>query len=580
MADQSFYGEPHAAESDREHLERFRTLAELGADLAFTLNFHLDGTASWDWVSPTVRVPGFQRDSLPLDGAFMETVHPEDQPVAAMWLGELQRTREATAEFRLVAGESERILRVRGRCMWSETEHRVTQIHAAAEDVTERHQATKALQQRALYDYLTDLPNRALMLDRLRQTIRESSRRGSTFALLMFDMNRFKLINDTFGHSAGDRVLQEVARRLTQTLRASDTIARLGGDEFAVLLTRLEEPDHLNAVLNRIVGSLLPPLAFGDTTLQLRASIGVAMYPKDGQNSDVLIRCADTAMYVSKRLGTDWEFYHPDQELGSAKRLSLLANLRKAIDEDKLSMFYLPEMHMRSGNVTWVEALLRWQHPTHGLLSPAEFIPIAEQHGHILQLTTWSLRHALEQLAAWRRAGFSLGVAVNLSPKVLKLPSFTPELKAILAEAGVAPNLLKLEINESALMSDTELVASAVAGLRELGVYIAVDDFGQQYSSLSYLRQLQVNELKIDRTYVRDMQLDAYNAAVVQSTIALAHQLGIHVVAEGVETRDIWQAVDDLDCDLVQGFYLSKPLPAPGGATAIEQIGNARSTLC
>ncbi len=449
-------------------------------------------------------------------------------------------------------------------------EYQVTPIHERGRilgavvtfrDITERKRAEAALEHQALHDALTGLPNRALLRDRLQQALLNAQRDGESLALLLLDLDRFKEVNDTLGHQAGDQLLQQVAERLRGALRASDTLARLGGDEFAVVLPTATEA---GAVLSaeRLTQALEAPFLVDEQPLEVRASIGIALFPDHADSAETLQRRADVAMYVAKRAGSGAAIYNPAQDQYSAERLALVGELRQAITAGALRLHYQPKVDVQTGRLLGAEALVRWQHPQRGLVPPDQFIALAEQTGLIRPLTHWVLDAALRQCAAWRRAGREVPIAVNLSMRNLldtQLPTLVAEL---LARHQVPPALLKLEITESAVMADPQRVIEIIRQLRALGVEFAVDDFGTGYSSLSYLKQLAIQQVKIDRSFVKGLAHDANDRAIVRATIELGHQLGLDVVAEGVEDRETLELLRALACDGAQGYYLSRPMPA------------------
>jgi diguanylate cyclase (GGDEF)-like protein/PAS domain S-box-containing protein len=434
-------------------------------------------------------------------------------------------------------------------------------LYSIIHDITERKRAEEALEHQALHDGLTGLPNRLLLQDRLTQAIRMAERDGRTFALCVIDLDRFKDVNDTLGHLAGDQLLQEVAWRLRNALRASDTVARLGGDEFAVVLP---DADMSAATLaaEKIVEALGASLVLEGHEVAVGASVGIAVYPENGGDSDTLLRRADVAMYVAKQTRGGYVVYAPDQDQSSSQRLTLVGALRRAIADDELTLYYQPKVDCRSGAVAGVEALVRWQHPLQGLILPDRFIPLAEQTGLIRPLTRWVLNAAVRQTREWHDAGLMLSVAVNLSAHDLQDPELPKRVAELLAQWAVDAEWLKLELTESALMADPTQSLQVLTELCNLGVRIAIDDFGTGYSSLGYLKHLPAHEIKIDRSFVADMAGEARDHAIVRSTIDLGHNLGLSAVAEGVEDQRTLELLSGLGCDLAQGYFLSRPLPA------------------
>jgi diguanylate cyclase (GGDEF)-like protein len=396
---------------------------------------------------------------------------------------------------------------------------------------------------------------------------------------LLLDLDRFKDVNDTLGHHHGDQLLIQVGQRLCGTLREADTVARLGGDEFAVLLPGVAA-EGASAVADKLRTVLQQPLTIDGVGLDLDASIGIAVYPDNGGDAAELLQHADVAMYVAKQAHAGFMLYDPAVDQHSPRRLALLAGLRRAAQRDELVLHYQPKADLHSGQVLGVEALVRWRHPKHGLLSPGEFIPLAERTGLIHPLTRWVLDAALDQAAQWHRAGFRLSVAVNVSTRCLLDPTFPDQVAERLAAWQLPAGSLVLEVTESAVMADPALALDVLGRLHILGVGLAVDDFGTGYSSMAYLKDLPVDELKIDRSFVSHMATSPSDAVIVRSTIDLGHNLGLRVVAEGVETQHVWEELTALGCDTAQGYYLSRPMPAADLERQLREAthANAEST--
>jgi diguanylate cyclase (GGDEF)-like protein/PAS domain S-box-containing protein len=416
-------------------------------------------------------------------------------------------------------------------------------------------------QRQALHDSLTGLPNRILLRDRLQQAILIGDREKSGVALLIMDLDRFKDVNDTLGHHTGDELLQQVGVRLRSALRASDTVARMGGDEFAVVLPMAGYLEVAASVAQALVKTLEEPFVLAGQTVSVGASIGIAMYPEHGTDVKTLLRHADVAMYVAKRTSSGHAAYSCEQDAHDPERLNLISGLRAAIEQDELVLHYQPKLSLRTGRCHRVEALVRWQHPERGLIPPDHFIPLAEQTGLIKPLTFWVLQAALRQCRAWQDAGLGIAMGVNLSMRNLHDPDLVEQIMRLLDETGVQAASLKLEVTESALMTDPERALSSLGRLRAIGVDVAIDDFGTGQASLSYLKHMPVEEIKLDRSFVSDMRTDKNDYMIVRSTIELAHDLGLRVIAEGVEDQETWDLLADLGCDLAQGYHMSRPLP-------------------
>jgi diguanylate cyclase (GGDEF)-like protein len=413
-----------------------------------------------------------------------------------------------------------------------------------------------------LHDALTGLPNRTLFRDRIEQAITAGRRADVTSAVMLIDLDHFKEINDTLGHHAGDRLLEEVAHRLQESLGGRDTVARLGGDEFGVLLPALRRPGDANVVARQLLAGLREPFSIEGLTLEVDASIGMACHPAHGTGVETLIQRADIAMYSAKEGGGGHAMFEPRLDRFSPRRLSLAGGLRQAIQNGEITLFFQPKAELDTGTVVGVEALARWEHPRLGLVGPTEFVPIAEQTGLIAPLTSYVLDTALRQVREWKDEGRELSVAVNLSARSFLDTQLAVEIPRLLDKHGVDAKLLELEITESMLMLDPGRAQAVLERLSRIGLTLSVDDFGTGYSSLANLKRLPVDVIKIDKSFVMDMAIDASDAAIVRSTIDLAHNLGLRVVAEGVESHQAWTRLNELGCDLAQGFYVSRPLPA------------------
>jgi diguanylate cyclase (GGDEF)-like protein len=427
----------------------------------------------------------------------------------------------------------------------------------------------------ANHDPLTALPNRSLFRDRAHQSILTSARDGHHTALLLIDLDRFKEINDTLGHHSGDLLLREVGPRLQRMLRESDTVARFGGDEFGILLTHVSGPAAAEEVARAVHRALEEPFAIQGLTLDVEASIGIALHPLHAADFEELMQRADVAMYRAKAKRSGYEVYHPDEDESDATKLKLASELRQAPFRDELVMHYQPKADMRTGRIVGAEALMRWRHPRHGVMMPDRFIPLAERSGLIRSLTMFAVQTALAQARTWREAGIELTVSVNLSTRDLIDVGLPEGIAELLDRAGVPGHLLELEITESVIMADPMRARGVVARLRDMGVKVAIDDFGSGYSSLGYLKRLPVNDLKIDKSFVINMIDDSGDLVIVQSTIDLAHNLGLTVIAEGVESEETWLRLRALGCDVAQGWLIGRPLPAPDFANWLNRGGFA-----
>jgi len=441
-------------------------------------------------------------------------------------------------------------------------------------DITERKHAEERLSYLAHHDLLTDLPNRALFNDRLSQAMIEAHRHGRLVGVLLLDLDRFKNINDTLGHEAGDRLLEAVARRLRQSVREGDTVARLSGDEFAIALTDMGNADDGARVAQKILQAFVMPFHINQREFHVTPSIGVTLYPTDGKSIEGLLRNADAAMYRAKEAGrNNYQFYTEEMTRQAFERLSVENALRHALEREEFRLAYQPIFDARNGAIVGVEALVRWVHPERGLLAPGQFIEVAEDTGLIVPLGEWVARTACVQLRRWHVQGFrDLRMAINVSVGQLRAPGLSDTLARTLNAARVPPGALEVEITESMLAEGTA-VAAVLEQASAMGVQFSIDDFGVGYSSLSYLKRFPIDRLKIDQSFVRDIPGDAENTAIATAIIAMAHNLGMNVVAEGVETLDQLRFLQSQGCDYVQGFYLSRPLDADG-VTALLQRGH------
>ncbi len=426
-------------------------------------------------------------------------------------------------------------------------------------DITERKAERDALEIRLVQDALTGLPNRTLFADRLRQAILAGQREKTPRSLLIMDLNRFKEVNDTFGHVRGDHVLQEVATRLRGVVRQVDTVARLGGDEFAIVCTQAADSHVAIEIARKVLQAFDPPFAAGGPPVDLRASIGIATYPQHGNDADTLLRHAEVAMYVAKREQLGSAVYAADQDENRADRLELRGEVRFALAHNELVLHYQPIVNLQTGATDTAEALIRWQHPKHGLLPPARFMPYVDGTELVTPVTQWVLREALTQTRAWNDVGLPLDIAVNLSALSLQDPEFVSTVTDLLRASNLPPIRLQLEITENTIMSSR--ADGALQELAALGVRFSIDDFGTGYSSLSYLSRLPVDIIKIDRSFVTDMTRNTTSEAIVRSILQLSHSLGCRVVAEGVETVEVLDALRRMGCDFAQGFYFSRAVP-------------------
>lgn len=433
---------------------------------------------------------------------------------------------------------------------------------SAGMDITKRMQAEERLHHLAYHDVLTDLPNRSLFMERLTHALLQRRCEGSRVAVLFLDVDRFKTINDTLGHESGDRFLQSFSRLLQGCIRSGDTVSRFGGDEFAILLENVDSVESVTTVAEKIIHALSKPFRVEGPDLYVTTSIGIAMYPDDADNANILLKQADSAMYQAKETGrNNFKFYSDEMSVRASRRLLLEGHLRSALERGELHVNYQPQIDVRNGRIIGAEALLRWSHPKLGAVSPMEFVPILEDIGMITEVGEWVLRTACRQAKTWNEvSACPIRIAVNISGRQFSNAGLKDQIRDILNEAGLAHQLLELEITESVLMQDDKATMENLRALHSEGMKLSIDDFGTGYSSLSYLKRFPVDCLKIDRSFVRDITTDPNDATIVSAIIAMAHRLSLEVVAEGVETREQLAYLQQSNCDVVQGYLYSPPI--------------------
>ncbi|HEX4376455.1 MAG TPA: EAL domain-containing protein [Steroidobacteraceae bacterium] len=453
-----------------------------------------------------------------------------------------------------------------------DAEGKVTHYEGTIEDVTERRRIQAHIQQQANFDSLTGLANRGLLDERVRQAIKQAEGSGGRVTVALVDLDQFKLINDSFGHHAGDTLLKTVAERLKACVRESDTVARQGGDEFVLVLRNYANDDELTGIMQRIQASISQPWSAGRRELNVTCSIGIAVYPQDGRSADMLLRNADSAMYKAKESGrNNYQFFTAELNRVIFERLSVERRLRGALVRKQFVLHYQPRVNIRTGRIVGGEALLRWRAPQGDLYGPARFITVAETTGLIVPIGKWVLRTACDQARSWQVQGLrSIVVSVNVSPRQFAEGDMVQTVAEALEQSGLPPRCLQLELTENMIMGDAEKYVSMLRDLKRLGVQLAVDDFGTGYSSLSYLKRFPVDHLKIDRAFIKDIATDPDDGAIVQTIIALGHKLGMRIVAEGVECEEQREYLHRARCDEMQGFYYSKPVPAPEFAAMLS----------
>jgi diguanylate cyclase (GGDEF)-like protein/PAS domain S-box-containing protein len=459
-------------------------------------------------------------------------------------------------------------------------EGRVTGAVIVFRDVSAARTMAIQLAHSAEHDFLTGLPNRMVMNDRVNQAITLAPRHMKKVAVLFLDLDGFKHINDSLGHPIGDKLLQSIGKRLADCVRGSDTVSRQGGDEFVVLLSEVEHSEDAAITARRMLSAVAEPHTIGHHDLHVTTSIGVSVYPDDGLDAETLIKNADTAMYQAKENGRQsYQFFKPSMNVRAVERQSIEESLRRALERCEFTLNYQPLIDLKTGEISGAEALLRWTNPARGLVSPAQFIPVAEDCGLILPIGKWVLREACKQARAWQNAGLALGtIAVNISAMEFRDDKFLEEVFAIINDTGLDPKFLELELTESVLMERAEATESILKTLRARGVQVAVDDFGTGYSSLSYLRRLPIDALKIDQSFVRQLTTDPDETTIVTAVIGMGRSLKLRVVAEGVETQQQLAFLQEHECDEAQGYYFSRPV-LPQQFAKLLELGISSSVL-
>ncbi|MBC7859936.1 MAG: EAL domain-containing protein [Burkholderiaceae bacterium] len=530
------------------------------------------GSDRTDWSDEMYRICGVRAGSVDQSlCGFLGLVHPADRKrVEAAVRAALEGGDDYDLEHRLLRPDGgERIVHGKADVVY-DANRRPVSMSGMLQDITLRKQAERRITQLANYDALTDLPNRALLNDRITQAITLLKRAGPPLTILCLDLDGFKFVNDSFGHAVGDTLLKMVAGRLRGAIRECDSVARLGGDEFALILLGLADSGAMAAMAQKILELFAEPFVVDAHQLHVSASIGISVFPNDGDSSDALLKNADAAMYSAKEKGRDcFQFYAQEMSARAEQRVTLENALRGALEGGQFELYYQPKVDLRSGRIGGVEALLRWHRPRHGMMPPDSFIGLAEATGLIVPIGAWVLRSACLQAKKWHDMGFhDLTVAVNLSARQFGKQDIAQLVREALAESGLAARHLELELTESVLMSDSDAMLAALRDIKQVGVTLTLDDFGTGYSSLSYLKRFPIDVLKIDRSFINNVTTDADDASLTKSIILLAQSLKMKTVAEGVETAAQLGFLVKHHCDVVQGYYFSRPV----GAEALSAL--------
>jgi diguanylate cyclase (GGDEF)-like protein/PAS domain S-box-containing protein len=526
------------------------------------------------WSKEMYRIYGLDpaNSHVSFDNA-MEAIHDEDRDYVAQQVQAMLKGKEIDHyEFRIVRPGGE-IRKVWSRAeVQRDSDGKAVKVIGTVQDVTERAQDQEQLRFLAHHDVLTELPNRVLLMDRLALAISRAARNNEMIAVFFMDLDRFKIINDTYGHDIGDKFLKVIAKCINEDVRETDTIARFGGDEFALILEDVHHIEDVAHIAEKLLNTLARPYKIDQREFYVTASIGISVFPDDAADAQSLMKNADAAMYRAKDLGrNNYQFYSKDLSTKALERLTLENDLRRALEREELLIHYQPQIDLKTRRVTAVEALLRWQHPEHGLVPPNKFIPVAEETGLIVPIGEWVLRVACSQASAWQKSGIAVPVTVNLSGRQFVDGSLASTIITTVDETGLSPSLLELEITEGVVMHNPQTATRTLEKVNDYGVRIAIDDFGTGYSSLSNLKSYPIDTIKIDRSFVRDITTDPNDASIVLAIIAMAHSMGLQVIAEGVETEEQLAFLERHDCDSVQGFLFSHPLPADKTEEFLEE---------
>ena len=548
-----FYRRVKAQQRMRESEERFRALVELSSDWYWEQdeNYRFVGLAGAS-IFTIDEVVGKTRWELPIIAT--ETQWADHKALLAAH----QPFRDT--EFQTRTNGETRYTSVSGVPLF-DRHGRFKGYHGVSRDITAKKLSDERIQYLATHDGLTGLPNRTMFSTVLNMALTAARRYERKFAVVFVDLDRFKIINDTLGHDAGDLLLKEIANRLSRSLRASDLVARLGGDEFVVLVQEIEDDKQAARVARKILSAVIKPIKLLGQECRVTASVGISMFPRDAQDETTLMKNADIAMYLAKEEGkNNYQFFTSSIKQQTLERLTLETALRRALERREMSLHYQAKLDLKSGRINGAEALLRWKHPELGMVSPAQFIPLAEETGLIVPIGRWVLKTACAQNMAWQRMGLApVCMAVNLSPRQFNDDHLLRDIALVLAETGMNPELLELEITEGMVMQDSQRTARVLAEIKKLGIKLAIDDFGTGYSSLAQIKRFPIDTIKVDRSFIRNLPMDAEDKAITQAIIAMGKTLSLTVVAEGVETCEQEAFLREHSCDETQGYYFNKP---------------------
>jgi diguanylate cyclase (GGDEF)-like protein/PAS domain S-box-containing protein len=572
--------------NSRVRLTNAQRIAQLG-------NWEIDTeTLTMTWSEEVYRILGVEQESVtPSMAALLSVVHEEDREQVRHWFSLALKTGGAHSINHRIMGPNGNLRNVYQQVeAIIDLDGKVTQLHGTLQDITERQKFEDKIRELAYFDSLTGLPNRESFMMHVDQSIKSANRHQQKLAALFLDLDDFKRINDTLGHTIGDLLLKAIAERLLNCLRSSDVIghtaenvstnmvARFGGDEFTILLTEIRDSADAAVVAQRIMDALMCPLNLAGHEVVITPTIGIAIFPEDGDNTEVLFRNADTAMYSAKRRGKNhFQLYNNAMNVSALERLTMENQLRKALERNELLLHYQPQQELDSGRIIGVEALLRWQNEELGNVPPDRFIPMAEDSGLIIPIGEWVLRTACAQIKAWQDTGVPITrMAVNISVRQFMYPGFLQLVSAVLEETGLDAESLELEITESLLMQDTEGAIQILHDLKALGVLLAIDDFGTGYSSLSYLKRFPIDRLKVDQMFIRELLTSPEDAAITRAVISMANNMDLRVIAEGVETAEQLSYLTDENCHEIQGYYLSRPVPAHEICSLVDANNNSK----